>query len=123
MKKTINKYWKKTENIRQSLPNYLHTENLLHEETDDADLGISLHDSINNRLMEYKEIKMIYKKFGVKPVYYLYGLFCCLFLIFIGYFADYLTILIATLYPLYISIKTLQSEENKEEIKQWLTYW
>jgi hypothetical protein len=79
--------------------------------------------TLNDSLLQYKELKMLYTKTGIKPIYFFYGLGICMALILIGYFEFYLSLLIATLYPLYISIKTLQSEGNKEDIKQWLTYW
>lgn len=78
--------------------------------------------SFNDDLMKYKEMKMIYEKTGIKPIYFLYVLIALVLLIFIGYLESYLTLLIGTLYPLYISIKTIQSGDQND-VKQWLTYW
>jgi hypothetical protein len=80
------------------------------------------NESLNDKLLNYKELKMLYKKTGIKPIYFFYGLGVCMILILIGYFESYLSLLIATLYPLYISIKTIQNGV-KDDIKQWLTYW
>lgn len=120
----MSKYSKKVEKSllnqdsdgRTSMPNIIRPKNVfrvLEEESTS---------SLNDRLMKYKEFKMIYKKTKIPPIYFFYSLIICLVLIFIGFLESYLTLLISTLYPLYISIKSLQSG-SKEDIKQWLTYW
>ena len=87
--------------------------------------------------MKYKEFKTLYKKTHIRPVYFFYILVICLLFIVVGFFDKYLTILIATVYPLYISLKTLQSkigeekadggiydeEDKKKDVTQWLSYW
>lgn len=103
------------EELRTSMPNLLRPRNVFQELFQEEI-------SLNDRLMKYKEIKMIYKKTGIKPVYFFWILIVCLIFILLGYFESTLTYLIATLYPLYISIKTLQNGD-REDIKQWLTYW
>jgi hypothetical protein len=131
MKNKIEGYWQKTASLRASLPNLIRPQNVFkdenkadnNEESDDNAYQ-TFSERINENLLRYKEIKMVYVKTGVAPVYFLYGLIICLFLIIIGYFENYLTILIATLYPLYISTKTLQNANSgKDDIIQWLTYW
>jgi hypothetical protein len=130
MKSKVKDYWNKTADIRSSLPNLVRPKNVFRQETepetvdDFADRDKSLTERINQNLLKYKEIKLVYEKSGIPPAYLLYFLVFCLFFIFIGFFETYLTHLIATLYPMYISIKTLQNEEStKEDITQWLTYW
>lgn len=129
MKRTLKDYWAKTKSLRSSLPNLIRPQNVFKEaENDDATLKVdtdkSYTQTLNENLLRYKEIKMVYNKTGIPPAYFVYGLVTCLFFIFIGYFENYLTHLIATLYPMYISIKTLQNEAaSKEDITQWLTYW
>ena len=101
----------------------------------------SIHRKINRKLLKYKELKFLYEKTGIYPVFFLYILLICLIFIFIGFFDRILTIIIATAYPLYISYKTLQNhindnsndnEENEEnenedeninDMIQWLSYW
>jgi hypothetical protein len=126
--KKLDKYWKKTAALRQSLPNLLRPQNVFkNEESRDSVENLeekSMVTQFNESLMSYKEMKWVYKKTGIHPVYFIYGLALCLFLILIGYLENYLTYLIGTTYPLYISIKTLKNEEStKDDIKQWLTYW
>jgi len=121
MKKGLKKYWDSTSDIRNSLPNLLRPNNIFREEGEEDK---PLTSRINENLLQYKEIRMIYNKTGIPPAYLLYLLSVCLVLIFIGFFESYLTHLIATLYPVYISIKTLQNPAlEKAEISQWLTYW
>ena len=101
----------------------------------------TIHRKINRKLLKYKELKFLYEKTGIYPVFFLYILLICLIFIFIGFFDRILTIIIATAYPLYISYKTLQNhindnsndnEENEEnenedeninDMIQWLSYW
>lgn len=129
MKDKITDYWKKTKDLRQSLPNLIRPRNVFkddskNENEEEKEDDRTLTQKINQNMLKYKEIKLIYNKTGVPPAYFLYGLVVCLVFIFIGYFESYLTHLIATLYPMYISIKTLQNQDaTKEDITQWLTYW
>jgi receptor expression-enhancing protein 5/6 len=97
----------------------------------------TIHRKINRKLLKYKEIKILYDKTGIHPIFFLYILLICLIFIFIGFFDNILTIIIGTAYPLYISYKTLQNyindneededEENEDEnindMIQWLSYW
>jgi receptor expression-enhancing protein 5/6 len=106
---------KKDESLRISMPNLNRPKNVFEDLIPESN-------SINDRLLNYKEIKMIYSKTGIQPIYFLVILIVCLIFILIGLLESYLTYLIATLYPLYISIKTIQTN-NKDDIKQWLTYW
>lgn len=100
----------------------------------------NIFDKINRKLLNYKEIKILYEKTNIKPVYYFIVLLICLIFIFIGFFHHFLTILIAKASPLYLSYKTLQNhindndkrnenenddKDNEEYIKDmtnWLTY-
>jgi receptor expression-enhancing protein 5/6 len=69
-----------------------------------------------------KHMKTISEKSGI-PAPILVGIliFCCV-LVFIGFFEKYITLLVAVVYPAYFSIKAIESED-KEDDKQWLTYW
>jgi hypothetical protein len=77
---------------------------------------------LNEKLMKYKELKILYEKTYIKPIYYYYLLLFCLFMITIGYMQTQLTCLIGITYPMYFSIKALR-ERNKDKIKKWLQYW
>ena len=135
MRKTIKNYWDKTSDLRNSIPNFY--KELKKEDPEHPNDNIQM--KINRKLLKYKEIKILYEKTGIHPIYFLYILLICLLFIFIGFFDHFLTILIATVYPLYISYKTLQNHindydedenENEEDsgdnindIIQWLSYW
>lgn len=117
------KEWKKSIDIRSSVPTF--SKNIFKQEFDELKQeteNLSITQKLNSNLLKYKEIKMLVKKTGISPAYFVYILFFLLIVIFIGYFEYYLTVIIATLYPLYISIKTLQGGEKEDRV-QWLTYW
>jgi hypothetical protein len=77
---------------------------------------------LNDKLMKYKELKILYRKTLIKPIYYYYILLICLTIITIGYMQTQLTCLIGITYPMYFSIKALR-DKNKDIIKKWLKYW
>ncbi len=94
--------------------------------------------AINDSLMKYKEIKMICKKTHIKPIYFIIFILICLIFICIGFLDKYITLALATIYPLYISYKTLQykigdkkpdnlgiytSADKQKDVTQWLSYW
>ena len=138
MQNKLQSYWLKTKGLRNSMPNFF-TDNVFGplEDDDPTKPKKSLSEQINDRLMKYKEFKAVYKKTGIRPVYFMYVLIICLLFIVIGFFDKYLTILIATVYPLYISLKTLQykigeekrdggvysEQDKKKDVTQWLSYW
>ncbi len=101
---------------RISMPNLIRPKNVFKALEDESTK------TLNERLMKYKEFKMIYYKTKIQPIYFFYSLIICLVLIFVGFLESYLSLLISTLYPLYISIKSIQGG-CREDIKQWLTYW
>jgi len=143
MSKKIRGHWNSLGEMRASLPNLIRPVNIFKEEKkeeskennqeQDKDAekkemskltNLSLTQRINANLLKYKEIRLFCDKTGIQPAILLYILLICLFFILVGYLQNYLTILIATLYPMYISIKTLQnSESTKQNVTQWLTYW
>lgn len=137
MKKKLDDYWAKTKDLRQSMPNFI-SNNVFTFEEDENGVKETLTNAINRKLLRYKEIKAVYKKTGIQPAYLIYCLLVGLLFILIGLFDRILTIIIATVYPLYISIKTLQSkigeekldgtgfysfDDKKKDVTQWLTYW
>ena len=139
MSKKIRGYWNSLGEMRASLPNLIRPVNIfreeikenIQEEVKEDEIkktskltNLSITQRINANLLRYKEIRLFCDKTGMQPAILLYILLICLFFILVGYLQNYLTILIATLYPMYISIKTLQnSESTKQNVTQWLTYW
>ena len=137
MSEKRNSYWDTFEVLRGSLPNLIRPKINIKERRKDSNnesenskddqqevSDLSLTQRINLNLLKYKEIKLFCDKTGVQPAILVYILIVCLVFILVGYLQSYLTVLIATLYPMYISIKTLQnSESTKENVTQWLTYW
>ena len=113
---------KTIESSRFSMPAIpLKTKQTFAEE--DEDIRCShVTETISERLLRYKEIKLLCDKTKLPPLFFVALLFTIIFMVMIGYFEDHLTLLIGTLYPIYMSIKTLQygtiSDTNK-----WLCYW
>ncbi len=94
------------------------------QEIDENEINRSslLNETISENLLKIKEIRFICNKTGLSPIALLLILLCFIFFIMIGYFEDTLTILIGTLYPLYMSIKTLQYG-TIDDTNKWLCYW
>ena len=114
---------KKTEHLRQSMPEIVPE---FYKEVFDSKEGETYFDKINKKLLEYEEVKYVCKKTRIKPFYYLILIIIALSFILVGYFSKYLTLLMATVYPLFMTFKALQnSDENekKEQIIHWLKYW
>lgn len=138
MEKKEQKYWDKKKELRRSMPEILR-DNFITEifGKDEKYPDETLIQKINRKLYQYKEIKMICKKTHIPGFVYCIILLVCLLTILVGYFQNYLTILIATLYPLYTSFKTLQFRigeeksdgttydelDERKDIIQWLNYW
>ena len=87
-----------------------------------SNINSNQENSINYKLLQYKEIKQISKKLGLSPIIIISILIIVLIFIMFGFYEDHLTILIGTAYPLYFSLKTLK-KPKLEKIKRWLTYW
>lgn len=72
---------------------------------------------------KYKEhIKIIEDKTGVNGKYLVSALAGVGFLVFFGVFDGFLTNVVGTLLPGYLSLKSIESIETDVE-KQWITYW
>ena len=126
MKKKLKKYWEQTETLRQSMPEIISKDFL--KEFRDLEEGETYIDKINKKLLGYEEIKYVCQVTKIKPFYYLVLLIVLLVFILIGYFDKYLTLIIATIYPLFMTFKSLQNydennEKNKIEVVHWLKYW
>jgi hypothetical protein len=122
----------KTRNLRQSMeeivPQFV-------KEFKGLDEGETYIDRINKKLLSYQEIKYVYKKTRIKPFYYLIFLVLAFGFILVGYFDKYLTLIIATIYPLFMTFKVLQTfqfyddldEKSQKNItillNHWLKYW
>ena len=129
---SLKKYFEKTEGLRQSMQEIIPA---FYKEFQDLEEGETYIDRINKKLLSYQEIKYIYKKTRIKPFYYLILLIFAFSFILVGYFDKYLTLIIATIYPLFMTFKVLQLLQYYEELdppKQnqvktllihWLKYW
>ena len=121
------KNWEKSAELRQSMPDIMNPE-YKKEFENKEEKPPSFIDKINNKLLSYKEIKYFCKKTRIKPFYYCILLTLALCFILIGYFDKYLSIILATLYPLFMTFKTLNNfDEDDEDVKveliHWLKYW
>ena len=123
MSSDLKKYWeKKTHELRQSMPE-IRTISI-----DEEEEGESYISKINRYLNQYDEIKQFCRRTKIKPFYYLVFLIFSLCFILIGYFDKYLTLILATIYPLFMTFKSLkyydvEDEENRIEVIHWLKYW
>lgn len=79
-------------------------------------------EKLSEKLLKYKEIKMLCEKTRLPPLFFVILLMVILFAIMLGFFEDQLNILIGTIYPIYMSIKTLQYGTHNDTYK-WLCYW
>ena len=82
---------------------------------------------INKYLMEYKIINKICIKLKIDPIYILIILLIPIIILLFMYFT-FTTTMIALIYPLYMSFKTLQkksfiAELDDAETTRWLSYW
>ena len=82
---------------------------------------------INTFLIQYKIINKICRKLSIDPIYILIALLIPIIILLFKYFTFTIT-LIALIYPLYMSFKTLQKksfivESEDVETTRWLSYW
>ena len=82
---------------------------------------------INKYLMQYKIINKICIKLKIDPIYILIILLIPIIILLFMYFT-FTTTMIALIYPLYMSFKTLQkksfnAELDDAETTRWLSYW
>ena len=82
---------------------------------------------INGCLMQYKIINKICIKLKIDPIYILIILLIPIIILLFMYFT-FTTTMIALIYPLYMSFKTLQKksfivESEDVETTRWLSYW
>ena len=82
---------------------------------------------INKFLMQYKIINKICIKLRIDPIYIIIALLIPIIILLFKYFTFTIT-LIALIYPLYMSFKTLQkksfnAELDDAETTRWLSYW
>ena len=121
----IKEYWEKSKRVRQSMPKIIPP---ISREFLELEEGETYIDKINKKCLEYQEVKYVCKKTHIKPFYYLIFVMFALSFILIGYFDKYLTLILATIYPLFMTFKALQyynenDKANKTEIIHWLKYW
>ena len=107
---------------RHSVPHLFESDKDKQNRISSTDLHGYSPNTINGRLLKYKEIQILYNKTYIPPIYFLVLLGVLVVFIFVGYFEDHLILLIGTMYPIYISIKSIQIGDS-DEIKKWLAYW
>lgn len=93
------------------------TKNLINDISDE-----NTNYSLNEVLLQYKEIKYISDLTGIQPKYMLYFLSSVLLIIIINFFSKAFTLFVGVIYPVRCSIKELR-ERNKEGVQKWLEYW
>ena len=97
---------------------------------------MTIIERINRTLIRNRTIQKICKKLKIEPIYLLL-IFLTPVIILLFTFFTFTTTMISTLYPLYMSFKTLQYQVNKpkddgriykkededNDTTQWLSYW
>ena len=97
---------------------------------------MTIIERINMTLIRNRTIQKICKKLKIEPIYLLL-IFLTPVIILLFTFFTFTTTMISTLYPLYMSFKTLQYQVNKprddgriykkededNDTSQWLSYW
>ena len=134
MNSTLMEKLKKTEELRSSQPDIKvgdeYRDKFFKEEK------LSIIEKINMKLGKNRTIVKICNKLKIEPIY-LALIFIVPILILLLTFFSFTTRMITTLYPLYMSFKTLQYEVNKSkkdgklykqedednDTTQWLSYW
>lgn len=66
--------------------------------------------------------EVIREKTGINPLLLIAGVIGALTVVFMGQSERYVTALTGILFPAYMSLKAIDSED-KEDDKQWCTYW
>ena len=125
MNSDLKKYWEqRTHELRQSMPEIRNRDYNI----DEIEEGENIISKINHYLNQYDEVRQFCKRTKIKPFYYLVFLMFSFCFILIGYFDKYLTLILATIYPLFMTFRSLkyyddQDEENRIEVIHWLKYW
>jgi len=77
-----------------------------------------------NELEKFQPLKELSAKAGVKPAHIGLGIVAlALILVLLGYGTSLIGFLVGFLYPAYMSFKALESKDDGEDDKHWLTYW
>ena len=113
----------KTKEFRQSQPELKRKKDFVEKYMP----GDTFFVKINKYLMEYKIINKICIKLKIDPIYIIIILLIPIIILLFKYFTFTIT-LIALIYPLYMSFKTLQkksfnAELDDAETTRWLSYW
>ena len=98
------------------------------KEEEEEKIELSFYERINKKFLQYKEIKLFYKKTKIPPFYFFAIILTFLGLIIINVFNKNLSLSFSTVYPLFMTFKSLQyydidDSESKEEVVHWLKYW
>ena len=98
------------------------------KEEKEEKIELSFYERINKKFLQYKEIKIFYKKTKIPPFYFFAIILTFLGLIIINVFNKNLSLSFSTVYPLFMTFKSLQyydidDSESKEEVVHWLKYW
>ena len=116
-----------TKNLRISQPDLKKKRDFTEKYMPSDSFLEKLNKKLNKYLREYKIIHKICQKLGIDPIYILIICLIPVIILLFMYF-KFTTTMIALIYPLYMSFKTLQKKtftiENEEaETTRWLSYW
>ena len=89
---------------------------------------LSLYEKINKYLNRFKEIIILSKYTKIPPFYFLLVLTLFICYILLKLFINNLSLSLVTVYPLFMTFKSLQNydsndSQGREEVIHWLKYW
>ena len=111
--------FEKTKNLRISQPELKRKKEFLDKYIPRDSILVK----INDYLWKFRIIDKICTKLNIEPIYILIVLLIPIVILLFKYFT-FTTTMIALLYPLYKSFKTLQKKSDEDaEATRWLSYW
>ena len=113
--------------MKKIFPKYFQ-EFRIRKDKDEQKQELSFYERVNSKLLEFDELRKIYALTNIPPFYFLAIILTCLIILVIKLFNKNLSLSLATVYPLFMTFKSLQYYDkydinSKLEVVHWLKYW
>ena len=117
----------RSDSMKKIFPKYFQ-EFRIHKDKDEQKQELSFYERVNSKLLEFDELRKIYALTNIPPFYFLAIILTCLIILVIKLFNKNLSLSLATVYPLFMTFKSLQYYDkydinSKLEVVHWLKYW